>query len=109
MRVRTGAFGSRVVHAGETAAIPPGTAHTFRVDEGAVFVAEFRPPHRVGPFFKELFALAADGRLDKRGNPRPADLAELMERYPDDFFYAPVIPRRAQRTLMRLLARRSRP
>lgn len=85
-----------------------GRPHTFAVvGGGARFIAEFRPPHRIGEFFAELFALAADGRLDRRGNPRLTDLARLMERYPEDFFYAPVSPHALQRRMVRLLSRRS--
>jgi mannose-6-phosphate isomerase-like protein (cupin superfamily) len=108
LRVRTGLLGARRVAAGESIVVPARRPHTFRVEGGgARFVAEFRPPHRIGELFVELFALAADGRLDKRGNPRPADLARLMERYPEDFFYAPLLPHAMQRRLMRVLGRRS--
>jgi hypothetical protein len=82
----------------KTFAIPAGTPHTFKVEgAGARSVTEFRPHYRIGEFFKELFALATEGRLDRRGNPRPTDLAVLMQRYPEDFFYLPVIPPGVQR------------
>jgi hypothetical protein len=51
--------------------------------------------------------LAVDGRLDRRGNPRLSDLAELMRRYPEDFFYAPLVPPVLQRALTRPLAARA--
>jgi mannose-6-phosphate isomerase-like protein (cupin superfamily) len=100
IRVRRGLRGSQLVGPGETLAIPAGTPHTFKVEgAGARFVAEFRPPYRIGEFFKALFALAAEGRLDRRGNPRLTDLAVLMQRYPEDFFYLPVIPPGVQQAL----------
>jgi quercetin dioxygenase-like cupin family protein len=108
LRVRLGLRGSRVVRAGEEVVIPRGTPHTFKAEEaGARFVAEFRPPWRIGEFFQELFALSTEGRLDRRGNPRLTDLAVLMQRYPEDFFYAPVVPPAVQRALARPLARRA--
>lgn len=108
IKIRTGLRGSRLVGPGETFAVPAGTPHTFEVvGDGARFVTEFRPAHRIAAFFRELFALATEGRLDRRGNPRPTDLAVLMGRYPEDFFYLPVIPPGVQRALARPLARRA--
>jgi mannose-6-phosphate isomerase-like protein (cupin superfamily) len=107
VKIRQGLRGSRLVGPGEKLAVPAGTPHTFEVvGDGARFVTEFRPAHRVGAFFRELFALATEGPLDRRGNPRPTDLAVLMQRYPEDFFYLPVIPPAVQRALARPLARR---
>lgn len=109
IKVRQGLRGSRLVGPGETVAVAIGKPHTFEVDGGgARFVTEFRPAHRIGEFFRELFALAAEGRLDRRGNPRLTDLAVLMERYPEDFFYLPVMPPAVQRALGRPLALRAR-
>lgn len=108
VRVRQGLWGSRLLGPGETLAVPAGTPHTFKVEgDGARFVTEFRPAHRIASFFKDLFALATEGRLDRRGNPRVADLAVLMQRYPEDFFYLPVIPPAVQRGLAGPLARRA--
>jgi len=110
VRVRQGLRGSQLVGPGETVAVPIGKPHTFEVEGGgARFVTEFRPAHRIGGFFRELFGLATEGRLDRRGNPRLTDLAVLMERYPEDFFYLPVIPPAVQRALGRPLARRAKP
>src|SRR5262249_29018502 len=107
LRVRQGLRGSQLVGPGETVAVPIGKPHTFEVEGGgARFVTEFRPAHRIGEFFRALFALGTAGRLDRRGNPRLTDLAVLMERYPEDFFYLPVIPAAVQRAIRRPLARR---
>jgi mannose-6-phosphate isomerase-like protein (cupin superfamily) len=109
IRVRQGLRGSRLLGPGETVAVPIGRPHTFTVEGGgARFITEFRPAHRIAEFFIELFALATEGRLDRRGNPRLTDLAVLMERYPEDFFYLPVIPPGVQRALGRALARRAK-
>ena len=101
IRIRRGFRESIVIGPGEEATIPAGTPHTFGVDgdEAAVFIAEFRRPWRIDEVFQELFAMP----VDKRGNPRPTDLAELMHAYPDDFFYPPIVPPAIQRTLTRPL------
>jgi mannose-6-phosphate isomerase-like protein (cupin superfamily) len=100
IKVRQGLRGSQLVGPGETVTVPIGRPHTFEVEgAGARFITEFRPPYRIGEFFKALFALATEGRLDRRGNPRLTDLAVLMQRYPEDFFYLPVVPPGVQRAL----------
>jgi mannose-6-phosphate isomerase-like protein (cupin superfamily) len=100
IKVRRGLRGSQLVGPGEAIAVPIGTPHTFEVEgAGARFITEFRPAYRIGEFFEALFALATEGRLDRRGNPRPTDLAVLMQRYPEDFFYLPVVPPGIQRAL----------
>jgi len=109
IKVRQGLRGSQLVGQGGTVAVPMGKPHTFEVEgEGARFVTEFRPAHRIGEFFRALFALAAEGRLDRRGNPRLTDLAVLMQRYPEDFFYLPVVPPAVQRALLWPLALRAK-
>ena len=108
LRVRVGLLGSRVVGPGQQAVVPIGTPHTFRVEgEGARFITEFRPAWKIAEVFQELFALAAEGGLSPRGNPKLSDLALIMARHPDDFFYAPVVPPAVQRALLRPLARRA--
>lgn len=109
IKVKKGLRDSHLVGPGETLAVPIGTPHTFEVEGGgAGFVTEFRPAYRIGEFFWELFALATEGRLDRRGNPRLTDLAVLMQRYPEDFFYLPMIPPGVQRALGWPFARRAK-
>jgi quercetin dioxygenase-like cupin family protein len=107
LRVRTGLRGSRLVGPGEELTVPMGKTHTFSAENAARFITEFCPAWQIAPFFQELFALASDGRVDKRGNPRLTDLALLMQKYPEDFFYAPVVPPAAQRAVGRLLVHRA--
>jgi hypothetical protein len=107
--IRQGLRGSQLLAPGETLTVPIGKPHTFQVEGGgARFVTEFRPPYRIGEFFRALFALSTEGRLDRRGNPRLTDLALLMQRYPEDFFYLPVVPPAVQRVLGRLALRAKR-
>jgi mannose-6-phosphate isomerase-like protein (cupin superfamily) len=96
LRVRTGLRGSRLVTAGEEIVIPAGLPHTFRVEgERARFTAEFTPPLRVADYFLELFALE---------DPGARDIARLARRYPREHFYLPVVPARAQRAFLTLVA-----
>jgi mannose-6-phosphate isomerase-like protein (cupin superfamily) len=107
LRVREGFRGARLVEAGEEVAIRAGKPHTFSVvSDGAHFTAEFRPAWEIAEVFRDVFALSAEGRLDRRGNPRPRDVARLIGRYPDDFFYSALLPVAVQRALALPLLRR---
>jgi mannose-6-phosphate isomerase-like protein (cupin superfamily) len=109
IKVRQGLRSSQLAGPGQTVTLPIGRPHTFEVEGGdAHFVTEFRPAYNIGEVFKALFALATEGRLDRRGNPRLTDVAVLMQRYPEDFFYLPVIPPGVQRALGWPLARRAK-
>jgi quercetin dioxygenase-like cupin family protein len=106
LRVREGFRGARLVEAGEEVAIRAGKPHTFSVvSERAHFTAEFRPAWRIAEVFREVFALSTEDRLDRWGNPRPSDLAALIGRYPDDFFYTAFLPVALQRAVARALIR----
>jgi hypothetical protein len=78
------------------------------VSDEAHFIAEFRPAWQIAQVFRDLFALFAEGRLDRRGNPKLSDVAVLIERYPEDFFYAPLVPTAIQRLIAALLTSRRR-
>ena len=105
LEIRIGFRRSKLAKPGDEVSIPAGAPHTFKVVEGpAVFVTEFRPPWRIGEVFIDLFGLP----VGENGEPKPADLAALVGRYPEDFFYAPVIPPAVQRWIAKLVARRAR-
>jgi quercetin dioxygenase-like cupin family protein len=91
-----------VVRAGESFTIPAGTPHTFvnHTDADAHFTATFTDPRRLEAFFVAL--------LDRDGDPSPAELAHLMGRFPDEFFYAPYVPVRLQRALAAVVRRCTR-
>jgi quercetin dioxygenase-like cupin family protein len=102
LRVRDGFRETRLVEAGEEVAILPGRPHTFTaVGAGAHFIAEFRPAWHIAEVFRDVFALS-----DRHGRPRFTDLLALTQKYPEDFFYAPVIPPALQRGMGRFFARR---
>jgi quercetin dioxygenase-like cupin family protein len=88
-----------VVAAGETITIPAGVAHTFvnHTDGDAHFLATFTNAGRLESFFTEL--------LDRDGEPSLRELADLMGRYPDEFFYAPYVPVGLQRALAAVVRR----
>jgi hypothetical protein len=87
-------------------AVPPGRPHTFEVvGDAAHFIAEFRPAWQIAEVFQDIFGLFGEGRLNRRGNPKLRDVAVLIERYPEDFFYAPFVPIAIQRSIAGLLTR----
>jgi mannose-6-phosphate isomerase-like protein (cupin superfamily) len=102
LRARDGLRDARLVEAGEEIAIPAGRAHTFKVvSEHAHFIAEFRPAWEISRVFRDVFAL-----VDERRAPRPTNVATLIDRYPEDFFYTALAPIALQRALARLVAGR---
>jgi mannose-6-phosphate isomerase-like protein (cupin superfamily) len=109
LRVREGIRGARIVEAGEEVAIRPGRPHTFAVvSERAHFTAEFRPAWEIAEVFRDVFALLDERRVGRRGVLRLKDVALLIDRYPDDFFYSALLPTALQRALALPLARRAR-
>jgi quercetin dioxygenase-like cupin family protein len=105
LRVRQGLRGSRLVGPGEEVAVPPGAPHTFKVvSDSAHFIAEFRPAWRIAEVFRDIFSLP-QGRF---GVPNLGDVAVLIDRYPEDFFYAPFVPVGLQSGLAGLVGRRRR-
>jgi mannose-6-phosphate isomerase-like protein (cupin superfamily) len=72
MHVRVGRKES-VMRAGESATVPAGARHfqwnTCDVEVRAI--EEYRPAGRLHDFFKVLFGLAKDGKLNARGFPPP--------------------------------------
>jgi quercetin dioxygenase-like cupin family protein len=71
---------------GDSITIPAGTPHYFVNDgvDDAVSIQEFRPALRTADFFKTLFELAEQGKLDERGMPSLLTLALLGPRFADE-------------------------
>jgi quercetin dioxygenase-like cupin family protein len=85
---------------GDSATVPPGTAHSFRVRgaKAAQLMNEFRPPLDTKDCFVETFELdsSADPVLSKL-----VGLTRIARKYPREFlFYAPGIPWEGQRQLL---------
>ena len=58
---------------GEVAIVEPGTAHKFwnAGDEPVRFVCEIRPALQFESLVETMFALAADGKTNRKGMPEP--------------------------------------
>src|ERR1700761_7641470 len=68
---------------GESISIPANTPHRFwnDGDEDAHWIGSFRPALATADFFETLFALAASGKLDASGMPRPLQLAVMVPEF----------------------------
>lgn len=90
---------------GETVVVPSGTIHRLwnAGAEELHAVVEFRPALRTEEGFEQLFGLARDGKLGKRGIPNPLRMAVMAPEYFDEVSL-PFIPRRVQCALFAALA-----
>jgi quercetin dioxygenase-like cupin family protein len=94
-----------VVHAGESLLIPAGASHKFENggDEEAVVRVQVRPAMKMEELFETVTDLAQDGRVTKKGMPKPLDLALFVREYKDEV-QAPFPPRFMQQAAMIPLA-----
>jgi quercetin dioxygenase-like cupin family protein len=76
---------ARVAGPGRRLTVPPGTPHTFwnAGDGVAHLVYEIRPALRFESLLETMFALAAEGRTDRRGLPSPLRLAVIADAHFD--------------------------
>ncbi len=74
-----------VLGAGETLTVPAGVAHRFwnAGDDEARFVCEVRPALRFEHLLETMFALAVDGRTNRKGLPNPLRLAVIAQAHFD--------------------------
>jgi quercetin dioxygenase-like cupin family protein len=72
--------------AGERVLIPAGTPHAFwnAGDNEAHFVCEVRPALQFEQLLETMFALANDGRTNRKGLPNPLRLAVIANHHFDD-------------------------
>jgi quercetin dioxygenase-like cupin family protein len=72
--------------AGDVVVVEPGTAHKFwnDGDEEARFVCEVRPALQFEQLIETMFALAADGKTNRKGMPNPLRLAVVAKHHFDD-------------------------
>ena len=68
-----------VLERGDVAVVEPGTAHKFwnAGDDEVRFVCEVRPALKFESLLETMFALAADGKTNKKGMPNPLRLAVI--------------------------------
>lgn len=94
---------TRLLAAGDSIVIVPGTQHGFRNpgDEPVTFVTTANPGEGLESFLRGMYALAAAGETDAAGMPRdPRVLGELLY---NGNLVMPGIPRLVQRALLAML------
>jgi quercetin dioxygenase-like cupin family protein len=71
---------------GDVVVVEPGKAHKFRnLDaEGAVMRVQVRPALEMERLFETSVALAEEGRVTKKGLPRPLELALFVREFRDE-------------------------
>ena len=72
--------------AGDVVVVEPGKAHKFenRGEEGAVMRVRVTPALEMERLFETAVALAEDGRVTKKGMPKPLDLALFVSEFRDE-------------------------
>jgi quercetin dioxygenase-like cupin family protein len=75
-----------VARPGDRVLVPAGTPHRFRNvgDETAHFVCEVSPALDFEQLIETMFALAADGKVNRKGMPNPLRLAVIARHHFDD-------------------------
>lgn len=70
---------------GQRLTVPAGTPHKFwnAGDETAHFVCEIRPALQFESLIETMFALAADGKTNRKGMPNPLQLAVIAQAHFD--------------------------
>jgi mannose-6-phosphate isomerase-like protein (cupin superfamily) len=99
-RIRVG-LRVRRAGAGETVVVPRGTVHRLwntGEDELHVLV-EFRPALRTEEGFEQLFGLARENKLSRRGFPHPLQIAVMAKEFRDEGQF-PFVPAVVQRVLI---------
>lgn len=79
--------------AGDTVVVPPRVAHRFANagDEPAHVLVEVRPALKMEQLFETATALAREGRTNRKGLPKPLDLALFVREFEREV-RAPVVP-----------------
>ena len=86
---------------GDSVTVEPGTVHRFKNVGGdeARFVAKVSPALEFESFLETMFALAADGKTNKKGMPNPVRMAVIANAYFDDV-RAPHVPGAIQKAAL---------
>jgi len=100
---------TRTLSAGEQLTIPPGAVHHYanRSQADAVFRCDVWPAARFEAMVVTLFALAVEGKTDRKGAPSPLQMAAILDEF-DDVMEVVGPPRALQRLAIPLLARIAR-
>jgi quercetin dioxygenase-like cupin family protein len=86
---------------GDTVVVEPGTVHRFKNvgAHEARFVAKVSPALEFESFLETMFALAADGKTNRKGMPNPVRMAVIAKAYFDDV-RAPHVPGAIQKAAL---------
>jgi len=86
---------------GQRITVPAGTPHKFwnAGEEEAHFVCEVRPALQFEALLETMFALAADGKTNRKGMPNPLRLAVIANAHFDDV-RLPHVPAFAQKAAL---------
>ena len=105
-------YGMKTIVAGpgETVVVPAGKVHNFAQhgDEPSQCRVEIRPALKMEQLFETTVRLAQEGRTNKKGMPKPLDLALFVEEFKDEV-KAPFPPAwfvKLVMTPLRMIARR---
>jgi len=94
--------GDKVVASeGDSVTVEPGTVHRFKNVGGdeARFLAKVSPALEFESFLETMFALAADGKTNKKGMPNPVRMTVIANAYFDDV-RAPHVPGAIQKAVL---------
>jgi quercetin dioxygenase-like cupin family protein len=88
---------------GQRVTVPPATRHQFwnAGDDEAHFVCEIRPALQFEQLLETMFALAEDGRTNRKGMPNPLRLAVIAQEH-FDTVRLPFVPAFLQRFALAL-------
>jgi quercetin dioxygenase-like cupin family protein len=75
-----------IASAGDVVVVPAGSVHKFANvgDEPAHVRVEVRPALKMEQLFETTVALAREGRTNRKGMPKPLDLALFVREYEDE-------------------------
>ena len=113
MKFRYG-FRKIVAEAGETVVVPAGVVHNFAnasKDEDARVRVTVTPALKMEELFATTVRLAEEGRTNRKGMPKPVELAMFVERFRDEVeapFPPPSVVRFLLAPLRRIGERRAR-
>jgi len=94
-----------VARPGDVVVVPPGTVHRFENagEETAHVLVEVRPALRMERLLETTTALAREGRTDRKGLPKPLELALFVREFGREV-RAPLVPASLVRAVMTPLA-----
>jgi quercetin dioxygenase-like cupin family protein len=78
----------RILGPGEAAVVPPGATHFWAAETDVRMTVTLEPALDADRFFERLFAIANDGRVNRKGMPNPLEMAVLVDDHPGLIYLA---------------------